>query len=99
MRRVLVRYKTKPEAADRNQELVEAVFAELAETKPDGLKYGTVLLEDGVTFVHVAFIEGDENPLGSSPAFAAFQDGIAERCDEPPHAQGATVVGSYGGFA
>ncbi|NNC74511.1 MAG: hypothetical protein HKN93_03255 [Acidimicrobiia bacterium] len=98
MRRVLVRYKTKPEAADRNQELVEAVFAELAETRPDGLKYGTVRLEDGVTFVHVAFIEGDENPLGQSPAFAAFQAGIAERCDEPPQAQAATVVGSYGVF-
>jgi hypothetical protein len=29
MRRTLIRYKTKPEAADRNAELIAAVFSEL----------------------------------------------------------------------
>ena len=28
-------------------------------------------------------------------AFAAFQNGIRERCAEPPLAKGATIVGNY----
>ncbi len=95
MKRVVVRYKTKPDRADENQALVEDVFAELAASDPGGLRYATFRLEDDVTFVHVAFIEGDGNPLGATAAFAEFQREIADRCDEPPLAMGATVVGSY----
>ena len=36
MSTVVVRYRTKPEHADENQRLVEAVFAELAATTPAG---------------------------------------------------------------
>jgi len=97
MRRVVVRYKTTPEAAEENQSLVEAVFAELAESQPDGLGYATFRLEDGVSFVHVAFIE-DENPLSESAAFAAFQENIKDRCVEPPEATPGTLIGSYGMF-
>ena len=35
--------------------------------------------------------DGDENPLTSSPAFAAFQADIGERC-----AEGPTPAGSHG---
>ncbi len=38
----------------------------------------------------------ERNPLDRSPAFAAFQEGIAERCVEGPEPIRATVVGSYG---
>lgn len=95
MKRVMVRYRTKPERADENQALVEKVFAELAAAGPGGLNYSTFRLDDGVTFVHLAEIEGDVNPLNGTAAFAEFQSGIADRCDEPPVAQGATLVGSY----
>ncbi len=96
MSTTVVRYQVKEGRGDENQALVEAVFAELAQTKPDGLRYGTVRLEDGVTFIHTARIDGEENPLAASPAFKAFTDNIAERCDVPPAAAGATVVGNYG---
>ena len=94
----VVRYKTKPDRGDENQQLVERVFAELAETEPEGLRYATFRLEDGVTFVHVASVETADaaNPLSQTAAFPAFQADIAERCDEPPAAQSATLVGSYG---
>ncbi|MDT5048085.1 MAG: hypothetical protein QOG75_3973, partial [Mycobacterium sp.] len=49
----VVRYKTKPERAEENQALVEAVFVELAQTAPEGLTYTSYRLADGVTFVHV----------------------------------------------
>jgi acyl dehydratase len=96
MSTVVVRYTPKPERADENQQLVEAVFADLAETDPGGLRYATFRLADG-TFVHIADIEGDENPLAASAAFAAFQENIGDRCAEGdgPNPQAATLVGSY----
>lgn len=93
---VVVRYRPKADQADHNQELVEAVFAELAANEPGGLRYATFRLADG-TFVHIAEVEGDNNPLGENEAFAAFQAGIGERCEdgEGPNPQPATLVGSY----
>ncbi len=91
----VIRYRTKPEQADANAELVRAVFEELAADHPAGLSYTSYRLEDGLTFVHVATIEGQVNPLASSAAFGRFQSGIADRCEEGPVAMDATVVGTY----
>lgn len=96
MAMTVVRYRPRADQGDANQALVEEVFAELAATQPDGLRYMTFRLDDG-TFVHVADVDGD-NPLGQTAAFARFQEGIVERCEEGhgPNPQPATVVGSYG---
>jgi hypothetical protein len=94
MRRVMVRYRVKPEAAARNEELVRAVFAELARERPEGLRYACYVLEDGVSFVHVA--EGDVR-LPDFPAFRAFLEDHAERCEEPPVVTALREVGSFGG--
>lgn len=96
MSTVVVRYRPKADRADENQRLVEAVFAELGSADPGGLRYATFRLADG-TFVHIADIEGDTNPLGSSAAFAEFQREINDRCEpgHEPDAQPATLVGSY----
>jgi hypothetical protein len=93
---VVVRYKTQPERAEENQKLVENVYAALEELGPDGFSYATFRLEDGVTFVHIAR-EGDASGFNLSelPAFRAFVENVADRCVEPPDAEGATVVGSY----
>jgi hypothetical protein len=93
----VIRYRTKPEHADENERLIRGVFAELAEEDPgSGLHYAALRLDDGVSFVHVAVLDGDENPLASSPAFAAFQSGIAGRCAEGPVPADASIIGSYG---
>ena len=94
----VVRYTTTPERADQNVELVEAVYAELAADRPEGLRYATFRLADGVTFVHVASVDTADgtNPLSTTPAFERFTAAIAERCVEPPVATAATVVGAYG---
>lgn len=54
---VVVRYRTTEDGAQRNQELVEKVFQELAETRPERLRHATFRLDDGVSFVHVATVE------------------------------------------
>ena len=92
----VIRYTTTPEAAEQNAALVCDVYAELAVEAPDGLRYVTFRLEDGVSFVHVALLDGDDNPLTRSPAFAAFQADIGARLADPPVAKDATIVGSYG---
>ena len=97
MGEVVVRYKVKPDRADENQRLVEGVYAELAERAPAGFRYATFRLDDGVTFVHVASLAADAgNPLSTIAAFAAFTRDIADRCDEPPVASDARLVGSFG---
>ncbi|MGI9605200.1 MAG: hypothetical protein ACR2P0_03590 [Acidimicrobiales bacterium] len=100
MSTIVVRYRTQEDRADENQRLVEAVFAELAATDPGGLRYATLRLDDG-TFVHIADVEGEANPLGQNAAFATFQEGIGERCveGETPNAQPAVLVGNYRMFA
>jgi hypothetical protein len=95
MRRTVIRYKAKPDMADRNAELVAAVFAELKALKPEGLRYMSLRLEDD-TFIHVVETADDgASPLPKLAAFAAFQSGIRERCAEPPVPKGATIVGNY----
>jgi hypothetical protein len=91
----VIRYRTKPEHADENERLVRDVFAELAESDPDGLRYATFRLDDGVSFVHVAILDGEVNPLMSSPAFAAFQADIGARCAEGPIPADGTAIGNF----
>ena len=43
----MIRYRTRPEAADENSRLVEAVFSVLVELKPTGFSYTTSRLADG----------------------------------------------------
>jgi hypothetical protein len=73
------------------------VFQELLSSGPEGLRYATFKVADGVSFVHIASIETADggNPLAQSMAFKAFQAGINARCDEAPVAVDLTEVGSY----
>ena len=97
MPNVVVRYKTKPDRTDENQQLVEKVFAELDELGATGFGYACLRLEDGVSFVHVVVEDEGEatHSLADVPAFKQFTAGIADRCEEQPVAMGATVVGAH----
>lgn len=95
MRRVMVRYKVKPERVDENEVLVQAVYDELRVSKPDGLHYATFRLDDGLTFVHIASAEAGSNPLTELKAFKQFIADIRDRCDEPPVTSELSEIGSY----
>lgn len=97
MKSAVVRYQVKPERADENVKLIEAVFADLDERKPEGFTYKAFRLEDGVSFLHVVIEHDVDEPdsLQDVPAFQAFLAGIADRCDVAPVATGATVIGGY----
>ncbi len=93
---IVVQYRPKADQADHNQQLVENVFAELNAANPGGVRYATFRLEDG-SFIHIADVEADPNPLSQVAAFGKFQEGIGERCEpgQTPNAQPATLVGNY----
>ncbi len=97
MTTTVVRYQAKPDRADENQQLIEAVFAQLEEREPEGFTYKVFRLEDDVSFIHVAIEHDVDEPdsLQDVPAFQAFVADIADRCAVAPVATGATVVGGY----
>jgi hypothetical protein len=97
MTTTVLQYRAKPERAEENQQLIEALFAELAQGELDGFTYKVFRLEDGVSFIHV-WIEhdiADPDSLQAVPAFQAFMTDLADRCDAPPEETAATVVGGY----
>jgi hypothetical protein len=100
MSNVMVRYKVKSERAAENEQLVRAVYDELVRVAPEGFRYATFVLEDGVSFVHIASTTDDgHNPLRDIKAFAEFQHDVASRCDEAPVVTSFREVGSYRFFA
>jgi hypothetical protein len=97
MKRVMVRYRVKPEHAAENERLVRAVYDELHRTGPDEIRYATFRLDDGVSFVHLASVETADgrSPLVDLAAFQAFQEGIGDRCDEQPVVTELHEIGSF----
>lgn len=95
MSTLVVQYRCRPEQADDNHRLVAAVFRQIADAEPAGIRYATFRLEDG-TFVHIAAVDGD-NPLNDIDAFTTFQQDLLQRRDRGhgPNARQATLVGSY----
>jgi hypothetical protein len=95
MKRVIVRYRVKKNRVAEHEALIQDVFAELTKKEPAGLRYGVFKEPDGVTFVHVATIEGKGNPLEKIAAFGAFTAKISERAEEQPKALDLQEVGNY----
>ena len=97
MKTVVVRYKVKPDRVAENEELVRAVYEELHHARPEGLRYATFRLEDGVSFMHLSETDTEDghSPLTEVAAFARFTKDIGERCDEPPVVTALDEIGSY----
>jgi hypothetical protein len=91
-------YTAKPDRAAENETLSRAVFDQLRDAPPEGVAYA--LFRDGNEFIHVFLnLKEDESaPVTALPVFAAFQEGITDRCDVQPQATRLVVrlVDSYG---
>jgi len=94
MKRIVVRYKVRPEVAAQNEQLIKQVFAELERKSPPGVRYVALKLSDG-TFMHFSMTEDGAAPIPGLEAFRIFQSEIKERCVEPPLQAEATIVGNY----
>lgn len=97
----MVQYKVKPEQVAENERYVRAVYEELHRVRPPGLRYATLRLPDGQSFIHLVSSEaadGAANPLTALPSFKAFLAGLRERCETPPATTDLEQIGSYGFF-
>ncbi len=93
----VARYTVKGGQEERNAELVRAVYRELGERRPEGLRYATYRLGDGRTFIHVAEHGGEGGkPLTELAAFQEFQARLRERCEWGPEVGEAELVGRFG---
>jgi hypothetical protein len=98
LKAVLVRYKTHDGKAAENEALIHAVFDELRDTAPAGVRYAAFKLEDGVSFVHLAIVDTADgsNPLPALKSFERFQQDLSERCVEQPKPTSLIPVDRYG---
>jgi len=100
MKTTVVRYKVKSDRAEENIAYIKKVFEQLQRESPDGLRYCSFQLEDGASFLHIAAVDDSvqSNPLTGISAFKAFAANIADRCEEPPRAVSASLIGAYKTF-
>jgi hypothetical protein len=92
----LIRYRTRPDQAERNEQLVRAVFDELLSRSAESVRYLVLRGADG-TFLHLVASEPgmDTSAITTLPSFQEFQRGHRERCLEPPQVLEVTVVGNH----
>ena len=97
MKQVMVRYKVKPERVEENEALVRAVYEELHDVAPTGFRYATFKLDDGVTFIHLAVTEGEEDGgvLPKLRAFQAFRADLDDRVEDGPVATELEPIGAF----
>ena len=96
MTRTVIRYQTKPEATQRNTELIEDVFRELSAAAPTGARYLVLRTADG-TFYHIVAYDNDsdQKKITRLAAFDAFSENGEARRTAPPEFADVTVVGNY----
>ena len=96
MKVLMVRSKVKAEHVAAIEAAGERLFAALQQTQPQGMRYTTCRLPDGVTYVNlIAIDDGVDNPLLALPEARAFQEGLKNWLAEPPTSEQLTVFGSY----
>jgi hypothetical protein len=88
--------KIKPEGVTDVQAATKKMFAAINAAQPEGLRYASLLLADGVTFVAIVQLDdGMENPVPGFPEFRALQEVVERSRAEPNNVQTLTVIGSY----
>ncbi len=93
---LLARATVKAEAVAEIEAAGKRIFEALARDQPQGFRYTTCRLPDGVTFISIWEIDdGATNPLSSLPEARAFQEGLKTWMAEPPIYEQLTVAGSY----
>jgi hypothetical protein len=99
MRHTMVTYTVKPGREEENAALVRAVFEELAQTRPAGLRYAVFYLPDARQFIHHLYTnEGSESGVQALPSFQAFVADAADRHEQPAAFTQPELIGDYRTF-
>jgi hypothetical protein len=98
MRHTMVTYTVKPGREEENAALVRAVFEELAQTRPDGLRYAVFHLPDSRQFVHLYTDDGSTSGVQELASFKAFVADAEDRHEQPARSAEPELVGDYRTF-
>jgi hypothetical protein len=94
----MVTYTVKPGREEENAALVRAVFDELAQTRPSGLRYAVFYVPDARQFVHLYTDEGSAAGVQGLASFQAFVTGAQERHEQPASFTQPELIGDYRTF-
>ena len=98
MSHTLVTYTVKPGREADNAALVRSVFAELAQSRPDGLRYAVLHLPDSRQFIHLYTDEGSTTGVQGLNSFQAFIAGAKEIHEQPATFSKPELIGDYRTF-
>jgi len=93
---LMIRAKVEPTMVAEVEKAATSMFAAIEAAQPDGVRYASCRLPDGVTFVALlALDKGIDNPLEAIDEFRAFQASLKGWLAEPPSAEPLQIIGSY----
>lgn len=98
MSHTLVTYTVKRGREEENAALVRAVFEELAQTRPEGLRYAVFYLPEARQFIHLYTDEGSTSGLQGLDSFKAFVAGAQDRHEQPATFTEPELIGDYRTF-
>lgn len=98
MSHTLVTYTVRPGREQENAALVRGVFEELAQTRPDGLRYAVFYVPETRQFVHLYTDEGSPSGLQALASFKAFADAAPDRHEQPAVVARPELIGDYRTF-
>ncbi len=98
MSHTLVTYAVKPGREEENAALVRVVFEELAQTRPEGLRYAVFYLPDSRQFLHLYTDEGSPTGVQGLDSFKAFVAGAEGRHEQPATFAQPELIGDYRTF-
>jgi hypothetical protein len=93
---VVINAKIAPEHVAEVEAAARRAFAAVHAAQPEGLRYASLRLADGVSYVILLEApDGEPNPLFELPEYQEFERGLKGWLAGRPDAGPATVVGSY----
>jgi hypothetical protein len=98
MSHTMVTYTVKPGREEENATLVRAVFEELAQMRPDGLRYAVFYLPDSRRFIHLYTDDGSTTGMQGLASFQAFIAGAKEIHEQPAAFTQPELIGDYRTF-
>jgi quinol monooxygenase YgiN len=92
----MIRAKIKADKVGELEKAAKELFTAIEAAQPQGVRYASCKLPDGVTYVILLALDDDENnPLSAVPAFRDFQENLKTWIAGPPAIEQLTPVGSY----
>jgi hypothetical protein len=93
---LMAKAKIKTEGVADVKAATEKLFAAIDAAQPEGIRYASLLLADGQTFVAILQLDDEaENPVPGLPEFRELQEVVDGSRAEPNTVEQGMVVGSY----